>query len=145
MTPLLNRSRFLVPLVAFFAVIALLLSQPAGQTPVPSQLGQSRQTFPGPIPYSVLTDVITQDAYICGADFTGSYQGLLIQDRQPTPVPWINGTFAQQTSWIYSFPDDSRCRFMSGGISWKASATGVTGFLKIKCKDAPCAILSNPY
>lgn len=122
-----------------FLACAMLFAQTIRK---PGQLTIIVDTTPGAIPTS-LTDVIRQDCFICSADFTGVNQSLIVQDRQATPVPWISGTFTSQSSWPFMAPSDGTCRRMPGGISWQAGATGVTGYLTIKCLNGPCILLSN--
>lgn len=103
-------------------------------------LNNTVQTRPQAIPTS-LTTVISQDAYVCYADFTATGQNLLIQDRQVSPIPWINsilGTSGTPTTWIY-VPNNGLCRWFPNGFSIQAGATGVTGSLIIKC-PAHCAL-----
>ena len=135
------------PFVWILIAAALLLAivprvDVLAQVPSPGQLNYSVATRPGAIP-TTLTDVIRQDAYICAADVSAQTQTILIQDRQPTPVPWIAGTFSDTRSWIWSAAGDGYCRPMVGGISWSASTSGATAYLKIKCSSGPCALVSS--
>ena len=126
--------------VAFLltVVVCLLLSQPSA--PSPGQLNYSVQTWPGPIPYSSMTDIVRGNAWVCSWDMTGLNQTITIQDRQPTPVPFMSWTFQQQSTAIGAYSSDGTCRFMPNGISIQASAAGVTGSLRIKC-PASCQLV----
>ena len=135
----------------FVLLVSLLpgLAQ-TGTTPKPTQLPYVVQTLPGAIPTSMTAIMKTCttnqnpgtgclpvgiDVYVCYVDLVGSGQTITIQDGQATPVAWIAaplGTSGNPTSWIYVANDDARCRWMPGGVSWQASASGATGYLTIK-------------
>jgi hypothetical protein len=90
----------------------------------------SIQTTPGAIPTSLTTVYGAGDAYVCYVDISAaSGQNILIQDRQPTPVVWVNGALTGMWPWM---SPDSTCRYMPGGVSWQAGSSGVTGYMIIK-------------
>lgn len=113
-----------------FANIAFAQSYP--------QLTNQVQIRPQAIPTSPTT-VISQDAYICYADFTATGQTINISDKQATPVVWINNTLGSggsATTWIFNAfgtTDAPGCRWMPGGFTIQAGGSGVTGYLIIKC------------
>lgn len=96
-------------------------------------------TRPQAIPTGA-TDVIKQDAYVCYADFTATGQTITVQDRQTTPVTWLNAfTLAAAASpWSFSASSE-RCRFMPNGITIQAGGAGVTGVMIIGCPKR-CAL-----
>ncbi len=132
--------------VAFFALLfivgtAAIVKVAYAQNGYPS-LNNAVQTRPQAIPTS-LTTVISQDAYICLADFTATGQTILVQDRQGAPVVWINNTLGASmsaTTWIFGdHSANTYCRFFPNGISIQAGSSGVTGYLVIKC-PSKCAL-----
>lgn len=124
---ILNRS-----VIAIVGLVgALSLSGQSGR-PILTSVAQTR---PQAIP-TVLTTVLTGDAYVCAADFTATGQNLLIEDNQATPIVWLNNTLGSggsPSTWIYGPFDDTRCRWMPNGIQIQAGASGVTGAMVIKC------------
>jgi hypothetical protein len=76
------------------------------------------------------------DLYVCYLDLSGTGQTVTIQDRQATPVTWLSvaaiGTSAASATQIFNAASDSTCRWMPNGITWSASASGVTGYLIVK-------------
>jgi hypothetical protein len=128
----------IIPVILLFVVVALLY----GQNGYP-QLTNFVQTRPQAIPTS-LTAVISQDAYICYADFTATGQNILIQDRQASAIAWLNNTLGSSgspTTWIFkAFSDQTpHCRWFPNGISIQAGSTGVTGTMIIGCPTR-CAL-----
>lgn len=96
---------------------------------------------PQAIPTS-LTTVISQDAYVCYADLTATGQNVLVQDRQATPVVWLNnalGASMSASTWFFNAVSSDKCRPMPNGISVQAGATGVTGTMIIGCPQK-CAL-----
>lgn len=82
------------------------------------------------------TTVISQDAYVCYADFTATGQNLSVQDRQATPVVWLNaalGTGAVATTWFFIPTIPNGCRPMPNGITVQSGGSGVTGTMVIGC------------
>lgn len=130
----MNINRFgLIGGVALFLVLSFspLLSQTSSH---PGQLDYSIQTTPGAIPTS-LTTVYAGDAYVCEADFTATGQNILVQDRQSTPVAWINnilGASMSPNTWYWQASNDGNCRHFPNGVSWQAGGAGVTGYIIIK-------------
>ncbi len=83
-----------------------------------------------------LTDVIKQNAYVCYADFAATGQNVLVQDRQATPIVWINGVLGASmasTTWFFTPILPNGCRPMPNGISIQAGGAGVTGTMIIGC------------
>lgn len=120
-----------------------LLAQTGGRKP--GKFNVTVQTRPQAIP-TVLTDIVRQDAYVCYVDLTANGQTITIQDRQAPAVGWLNnvlGTAGSVTTWLWWANDDTRCRWMPGGFSWQASATGATGYLTFKCEREPCLLVSG--
>lgn len=115
--------------------MVLFITQLFGQTGGYPLLTNTAQTRPQAIPTSS-TIVISQDAYICLADFSADGESLTIKDRQATPITWLSntlGTTGNVTSWFYSAFSPDNCRWMPNGFTIQAGATGVTGYMVIKC------------
>jgi hypothetical protein len=137
--------RILISLITVGSIFAQ-----TGTTAKPTQLPYVMQTLPGPIPTSMTAVMKTctanqqpttgclplgKDIYVCYVDLVGTGQTITIQDGQATPISWIAaplGSAGTPTSWMFVANDDARCRWMPGGVSWQASATGATGYFTIK-------------
>jgi hypothetical protein len=118
-----------------------------GTTPKQNQFNYVVQTLPGPIPNSAMTAVMKtcsggalpgtgclpagHDAYVCYVDLSGSTQTVTIQDNQATPVIFVAALLATGVPYKYE-STQSNCRWMPGGPSWQASATGAVGYMIIK-------------
>jgi len=90
---------------------------------------------PQAIPTSA-TDVIKQNAYVCYADFTATGQTISVQDRQATPVVWLNnalGASGSASTWFFTPIIPNACRPMPNGITVQAGGAGVTGTMVIGC------------
>lgn len=137
-------------IIAIFASLITPVSGQTGTTIKPTQFPYVVQTMPVAIPTSftlVMAACTTNqnpstgclpngvDAYVCYVDLVGTGQTITIEDNQSTPVTWIAaplGSAGTPTSWMFSTFDDARCRRMPGGVLWKASTTGATGYITIK-------------
>lgn len=119
--------------------VSLVLSS-LTYSPVEAQNGYPQLTNfvvvrPQAIPTGATT-VISQDAYVCYADFTATGQNLSVQDRQATPVVWLNaalGTGAVATTWFFIPTIPNGCRPMPNGITVQSGGSGVTGTMVIGC------------
>lgn len=122
-----------------FTVIALLFAS-AFPFYVSAQNGYPQLTNfvvvrPQAIPTSA-TDVIKQNAYVCYVDFTATGQNISVQDRQATPVVWINnvlGASMSPSTWFFNAVSSDRCRPMPNGITIQAGGAGVTSTMIIGC------------
>lgn len=120
----------------YLCACTLAFSQVQGGGPKPvAQMNYTVQTRPQALPTS-LTAVVAQDAYICFMDIEATGQNILIQDRQATPVVYMNNTLGSAgnlTTYNFFTYDDGRCRWFPNGISIQAGASGATGYMTIKC------------
>lgn len=110
-------------IVFVLGLVVLLYAQPS-RNQHPTQFSYVFQTVPGAVPTS-LTDVIAPcatgtgpsltcltpgtDAYICAGDATATGQTFTIQDKQPTPIPWITGALGSgsaSATWGFATYDD---------------------------------------
>lgn len=132
-------------LVAIFVVVAIfaVMFVPVG---IFAQNGYPALTNfvvvrPQAIPTSA-TDVIKQDAYVCYVDFTATGQNISLQDRQATPIVWINnalGASMSASTWFFNAVSSDKCRPMPNGITIQAGSSGVTGTMIIGCPKR-CAL-----
>lgn len=135
----------LMSVLGCMLLTSFLLSQEPVPPTKPTRLGYVAQTRPIAIPTSP-TDLIQQSAYICYADIEATGQSVTIQDKQPTPVPWLTGVLGSSSAsstWIFVAPNDAGCRFFPNGVTWSANGSGATGYITIKCFSAPCKLVSG--
>jgi hypothetical protein len=126
--------------MTFILVMMSFLAMSTAQNGYP-QLTNFVVVRPQAIPTSS-TDVIKQNAYVCYADFTATGQNISIQDRQATPVVWLNnvlGASMNPVTWFFSPILPNGCRPMPNGITIQAGSSGVTGTMVIGC-PARCAL-----
>lgn len=117
--------------LVFVTILGAILSAQSGYP----QLTNFVVVRPQAIPTSA-TDVIQQNAYVCYADFTATGQNILVQDRQATPVAWLNnalGASMSPSTWFFNAVSSSNCRPMPNGITIQAGGAGVTGTMIIGC------------
>jgi hypothetical protein len=131
-----------------FALLAALTPGfgQTGTTPKTGQFNYTVQTLPAAIPTSLTAVMKTcsggalpttgclpagHDAYVCYVDLSGAAQTITIQDNQSTPVVMMAVLLATGVPFKYE-SITSGCRWMPGGPSWQASATGAVGYMIIK-------------
>ncbi len=120
--------------IAVFSIVALFPIRVGAQNGYP-QLTNFVVVRPQAIP-TMATDVIKQNAYVCYADFTATGQNISVQDRQATPVVWINnvlGASMSPATWFFNAVESTKCRPMPNGITIQAGSSGVTGTMIIGC------------
>lgn len=80
------------------------------------------------------TDLVTQDVYVEEIDlvYPSTQTGnsiVTISDKQGSPLPIWQGVLTPGSNIAWSFPST---HFASGGITWSATATGVTGYITFR-------------
>jgi hypothetical protein len=110
-----------------------LFAQISGQLVKDSNYTYKYHVTPVLLPLSP-TDVVAQDVYVEEIDLvypttnTGN-SVVTIQDKQGSPLPIWQGTLTPGTNVSFPYPST---RFSPGGITWSATATGVTGYISFR-------------